>query len=95
MCKFSVNRKKFEHIQEFKSLGLVVMRKGLLVPILKDGSDRLVWREEGRSWFMIVQTDNIRGLLSIMRIHEIPSKRVRDLRCEKKEVSESVDKNTF
>ena len=53
-----------------------VFRESLLVPILMYGSERIIWKEKERSGIRAVQTDNLRGVLSI---HGVPNARIRDL----------------
>ena len=42
-----------------------VLRESLLVPVLMDSSETMIWREKERFRIRAVQMDNLRGLLGI------------------------------
>ena len=42
-----------------------VLHETLLVPVFKDGSETILWREKERSRVRAVQMDNLRGLLGV------------------------------
>ena len=45
-----------------------VLHESLLVPVLSYGSKKKIWKEEEKYRIRAVQMDNLRGLLSIMRM---------------------------
>ena len=45
-----------------------VLDESLLVPVLKYGSETMVWREKERSRILAVKVNNLRGLLVIRRM---------------------------
>ena len=49
-----------------------VLHESLLVPILKYGSEKMIWKEE-RSRIRAVQMDSPRGLLGIRRMDKLPN----------------------
>ena len=50
------------------SLSVLVLHETLLVPVLKYGSETMLWKEKKRSRVRAVQMDNLRGLLGIRRM---------------------------
>ena len=54
-----------------------VLHQSLLVPVLKYGSDTMIWRENERSRIKVVQMDNLKGLGGIRRIIKVPNARIR------------------
>ena len=58
-----------------------VLHELLLVSVLTYGSETMIWREKERSRIWAVQMDNLRGLLGIRRMDEVPNARIRHL-CE-------------
>ena len=44
------------------SLGVLVLHKTLLVPIVKYGSETMLWKEKKRSRIRAVQMDNLRWI---------------------------------
>ena len=54
-----------------------VLHESLLVPVLMYGSETMMWREEERSRIRALQMDNLRGLLGIRRMDEVPNARIR------------------
>ena len=49
------------------------------MPVLKYGSEILIWKEKGRSRIRAVHTENLRGLLVIMRINRVSNARIKKL----------------
>ena len=47
------------------------MYEPLLVPVLKYGSETMIWREKERSRIKAVQMDNLRGLLGIRKMDKV------------------------
>ena len=55
------------------------MHESLLVPVLKYGSETMIWREKERSRIGAVQMNNLRGMVGIRRRDKVPNARVRQL----------------
>ena len=72
-----------------------VLHEALLVPVLLNGSETMIWREKERSKTRTVQMDNLRGLLGIMRMNKIPNAQSREMCKVMKEVDERTDKNVL
>ena len=53
--------------------------RSLLVLVLTYGSETMIWRENERSKIRAIQMDNLRGLLGIRRMDEVPNARIREL----------------
>ena len=43
------------------------------------GSEAMIWKEKERSIIRAVQRDNLRGLLAIRRMYEVPNARINEL----------------
>ena len=67
-----------------------VLHESLLVPFLTYGSETMMWREKERSRIRAVQMDNVRDLLGIRRMDEIPNSRIRQLSGVAKRVEEKI-----
>ena len=76
------------------SLSVVVLYETLLVHVLMYGSETLIWKE-GRYKIMVVQMDNLRGLLGIRRMDRVPNARIRELCGVTKGVDERIDEGVF
>ena len=50
----------------------MVFHELLLVPVLTDGRESMIWREKKRSKIRAVQMDNLRSLLGIRRMDKVP-----------------------
>ena len=48
-----------------------VLHESLLVPVLTNGSETIIWREKERFRIRAVQIDNLRGLLDIRRMDKV------------------------
>ena len=68
-----------------------VLHESLLVPVLKYGSEIMIWRKEERSRVRAVEMDNLGGLLSIKGMDEVPNARMRHLFGVTKGVDEKID----
>ena len=55
------------------------LHESLLVPILKYGSETMIWREKERSRIRAVQMDNLRSLLGIRRMDKVPNAWIKQL----------------
>ena len=49
-----------------------VLHDSLLVPVLKYGSEAMIWRKMERSSIRVVKMDNLRGLMGIRRMDKVP-----------------------
>ena len=58
-----------------------VLKEVFLLPVNLYGSETMIWREKEKSRIMVVQMDNLRGLLGIRRMDKVPNTRIRKL-CE-------------
>ena len=56
-----------------------VLHETLLAPVLKYGSETMLWKEKERSRIRAVQLDNLRGLPGIRRMESVPNPRIRKL----------------
>ena len=73
------------------NLSVLALHETLLVPVLMNGSEIMLWKENERSRFRAVQMDNLRLLLGIRRVDRVPNARVREL-CEvTKGLDERID----
>ena len=68
-----------------------VLHESLMVPVLTNGSETIIWRENDRSRIWTVQINNLRGLLGIRRRDKVPNARIRQL-CR---VTKGVDENIY
>ena len=48
-----------------------ILHESLLVPVLKYGSETMIWREKESSRIRAVQMDNLRGLFGIRRMNKV------------------------
>ena len=72
ICSFSVQR---------------VLHETLLIPVLKDSSETMIWKEMSR--IKVVQMDNLRNLLGSSGMDKVPNAWIRECRVTKK-----MDKKT-
>ena len=56
-----------------------ILHETLLVPVVKYGSETMLWKEKERSRIRAVQMDNLKGLLDIRRMDREPNARIREL----------------
>ena len=68
-----------------------ILHESSLVPILKYGSEAMIWRE--RSRIRAVQMNNIRGLLGVRRMDEVQNAQIRQLCRVTKGVEEKIDED--
>ena len=68
-----------------------VLYEPLIVPVLRYGSETMIWREKGKSTIRAVQMDNLRGLLGIRRMDKVPNGRIRQLCGKTNGVNEKID----
>ena len=54
-----------------------VLHESLLVFVLTDGSEKLIWREKQSSRIRAIQIESLRDLLGIRRIDKVPNTRIR------------------
>ena len=54
------------------------------------GNETMLWKEEERSRIMVVQMDNLRGLLGIRRKDRVPNAWIRKLRRVKQGLDEMI-----
>ena len=66
-----------------------------MVPVLKYGSETMVWREKERSRIWTVQIDKRRGLLGIRRMDKVPNAWIRQLCGVTKGVDEKIDEGVL
>ena len=67
------------NVENFQFECAKVIHETLLVPLLMYGSEKMLWKEEGRSIIRTVHMDNVRGWLGIKRMDRVPNARVREL----------------
>ena len=67
----------------------MVLHESLFVPVLMDGSERLIWKE--RSRIRTVLMDNLRSLLGIRRTDKIPNAWIREFCGVVKGMDERID----
>ena len=67
-----------------------VLREILLVPVLMDGNETMLWREKERSRMRAAQMDNLRGLPGIRRIDRVPNAHIRELCGVRKGIDERI-----
>ena len=72
-----------------------VLCESLLVPVRRYGSNTMIWMEKEMSGIRAVQMDNLRGLLGIRRMDEIPNARITELCGVTKGVDERIDEAVF
>ena len=53
------------------------LHESLLVRVFTYGSEAMIWREKERSRISAVQTNNLRGLLCIRRMDNVPNAQIR------------------
>ena len=81
-----------------RSLQLVcarVLHESLIMPLLTYGSATMIWMEKERSRIRAVQIDDLRVLLGIRRMDEVPNARVRHLCVVTKDVDENIDESVL
>ena len=54
-----------------------VLHESLLVFVLTDGSEKLIWREKQSSRIRAIQIESLRDLLGIRRMDKVPNTRIR------------------
>ena len=72
-----------------------VLHETLLLPVLTNGSETMIWREKERSKISAVHTNKLRGLLGIRRMDEVPNARIGQLCGVTKCVNEKIDEGVF
>ena len=65
------------------------------MPILMNGSEKMIWKEKERSRIRAVQMDNLRGLLDIRRVDKVPNGRIMELCRVTKGVDERIDEGVL
>ena len=53
-----------------------ILHESLLVLVLTNGSETVVWKEKERSRIRAVQMDKLRGLLGIRKMDKVPNARI-------------------
>ena len=56
-----------------------ILNEALLVPVVLNGSETILWREIERSKIKALQMDNLRGLLGIGRMDRVTNVWIREL----------------
>ena len=56
---------------------------------------RMLWKEKERSRIMVVQRDNLRGLLSIRRVNRVPNAWIRELCGVARGVNDRIDEGVL
>ena len=72
-----------------------ILHESLLVPVLTYGNETMIWREKEMSRIMVVQMDNLRGLLGIRRMDKAPNARIKQLCGMAKDVDEKIDEGVL
>ena len=62
------------------------------MPVLKYGSETMIWREKERFRIGAVQMHNLRGLVGIRRRDKVPNARIRQLCGVTEGMDEKIDK---
>ena len=60
------------------------------MPVLKNGSEIMIWKEKLKSRIRAVQIDKLRGLLGIWRMDKVPNARIKQLCGVTKKINEGV-----
>ena len=55
------------------------MHKSFLVAVLMYGIETIIWEEKERSRIRVLQMDNLRSFLGILRMNKVPNARIREL----------------
>ena len=76
------------------SLSVLVFHETLLVPVLKYGSETMLWKKE-KSRVRAVQMDNLRGLLDFRRMDRVPNTWIMELCRVKKDLDEGIDEDVL
>ena len=74
---------------------LVLGVYSLLVPVLMDGSQTVIWREQERCRIRGIHIDNLRCLLGMRKMGKVPNAWIRDLYGETKGVDEVIDEGVL
>ena len=53
-----------------------VLHESLLMPVLMNGSETMIWKEKEMSKVRAVEMDNLRGLLVIRRMDKVPNSQI-------------------
>ena len=67
----------------------------MLVPVLKYGSETVLWKEEERSRVRVIQMDSLRGLLGIRRTDKVPNAWIRELCRVRKGLDKRIDEGVI
>ena len=57
----------------------MVLHESLLVPVLTDGCETMIWREKERARIWAIQMNNLRGLLGIRKMDKVPNALIKQL----------------
>ena len=71
------------------------LHETLLVPVLMNGSEIILWKEKERSRNRAVQMNNFRGLLDIRRMDIVQNARIRKLCGVTKRLDETIDEGVL
>ena len=67
----------------------------VLGSVLMYGSETMIWKKKERSRISVVQMDDLRSLLGIIRMDQGPNVRIRELCRVTKGVDERIDKSVL
>ena len=56
-----------------------ILHETLLIAVIRNGSETMLWKEEERSRIRAVQMDILIGLLDIRKMDRVPNARIREL----------------
>ena len=70
---------------------VTVLHESLPMPVFMYGSETMIWKEKERSRIRTVHMDNLRGLLTIMKVDKVTNARIRELFGVTKGVDERID----
>ena len=72
-----------------------VLHETLLVPVLMEGSEIMLWKEKERSRIRAIQVENFRGVLGIRKMDRVQNARIGELCGAKKGLGERIDEGVF
>ena len=72
-----------------------VLHETFHLPVLKYGSETMLWREKERSRIRDIQMDNLRGLLGIRRMDRVQNGQIGELCRVTKGVDERIDEGVL
>ena len=65
------------------------------MPVLMYGSETMISKKKERYWIIAIQMDDLRGLLGIRRMDNVPNARIRELCRVMKRVAERIEEDVL